>query len=110
MIQDRHSVTQIGPILLGVLAMLTGAACGRRFDRFLPPLDCDTAIGCIAIACLAIFCFAFTSGASYNYRLIFLLGALAYLVDDMNQGVTLRSLPTAVLSFSFYGSLRRNCR
>jgi hypothetical protein len=97
MIQDRHSVAPIGAILLGVLAMLTGAVCGRRFDRFLPPLDCDTARGCIAIACLAIFCFAFTSGSSYNYRLIFLLGALAYLVDDMNQGVTLRSLPTAVL-------------
>jgi hypothetical protein len=96
-IQDRHSVAPIGAILLGVLAMLIGAACGRRFDRFLPPLDFDTARGCIAIACLAIFCFAFTSGASYNYRLIFLLGTLAYLVDDMNQGVTLRSLPTAVL-------------
>jgi hypothetical protein len=96
-IQDRHSVAPIGAILLGVLAMLIGAACGRRFDRFLPPLDFNTARGCIAIACLAIFCFAFTSGASYNYRLIFLLGTLAYLVDDLNQGVTLRSLPTAVL-------------
>jgi hypothetical protein len=96
-IQDRHSILPIGAIFLGVPAMLIGAACGRRFDRFLPSLDFDTARGCIAIACLAIFCFAFTSGASYNYRLIFLLGALAYLVDDMNQRVTLRSLPTAVL-------------
>jgi Glycosyltransferase family 87 len=96
-IQNRHTIAPIGAILLGVLATLIGAACGRRFDHFLPSIDFDTARGCIAIACLAIFCFAFTSGASYNYRLIFMLGTLAYLVDDMNQGVTLRSLPTAVL-------------
>jgi Glycosyltransferase family 87 len=96
-IQSHNSAVQIGAIFLGALAMLVGMACGDRLNRFLPPLDSDRARGCIAIAGLAIFCFAFVSGASYDYRLIFLLGALAYLVDDMNQGVSLNSLPAAVL-------------
>ena len=96
-IQGHHSSAQIGAVLLGALAMLAGLACGDRLNRFLPPLDFDRARGCIAIAGLAIFCFAFVSGASYDYRLIFLLGALAYLVDDMNQSMSLNSLPAAVL-------------
>jgi len=96
-IQAHNSTVQIGALLLGALAMLAGLACGDRLIRFLPPLDSDRARGCIAIAGLAIFCFAFVSGASYDYRLIFLLGALAYLVEDMNQGMSLNSLPAAVL-------------
>jgi hypothetical protein len=39
--------------------------------------------------------------ANFNYRLIFLLGVLAYLVDDINEGVSegvsQRSLPFAIL-------------
>ena len=100
-IQAHHSSAQIGSRPVGVLAMLAGLACGNRLNRLLPPLDSDRARGCIAIAGLAIFCFAFVSGASYDYRLIFLLGALAYLVDDMNQGVSLNSLPAAVLIVLF---------
>ena len=91
LIQSSRLVAPIGAVVLGTFAMLAGAALGSRLDRFLPPLDFDAPRGCIAIACLAIFCFTFASGASYNYRLIFLLGALAYLVDDMGRGVTLRS-------------------
>ena len=62
-------------------------ASGRRLDRFLPPLDFDRARGAIAIAALTIFCFTFIQGASYDYRLLFLMGALAYLIEDVNQGI-----------------------
>ena len=61
--------------------------------------------GCITVSCLTIFCFVFIAGANFNYRLIFLLGVLAYLVDDINErvsegvskGMSLRSLPVAIL-------------
>jgi hypothetical protein len=51
------------------------------------------------------------AGANFNYRLIFLLGVLAYLVDDINEGVSesvsegasLRSLPVAILILLLLG-------
>jgi len=51
----------------------------------------------VAISGLAMFCCAFVAGASYNYRLMFLLGVLAYLVEDMNSRISRQSLWTAVL-------------
>ncbi len=96
-IQDHAIVAPMGALLLGGFAMFVGATCGRRLHRFLPPLDFDRTKGWIAIAALSIFCFAFVSGASYDYRLLFLMGALAYLIEDINQGSTLRALPVAIL-------------
>jgi hypothetical protein len=87
----------VGALLLGVLCMVIGGARSDRVANFLPPLHFNSARATIAIACLAIFCFAFITGASFDYRLIFLLGALAYLVDDLNQRSSLRSLPAAIL-------------
>lgn len=87
----------MGAIILGVLSLIAAAIYSKQIDRILPPLDCDRARGCIAISCLAIFCFAFIFGSSYDYRLIFLLGALAYLVEDLNKNISRRSLPAAIL-------------
>ena len=100
-IEARPVLAKIGAILLGSLAAVAGAIYGERFERFLPRIDFERATGCIAISCLAIFCFVFMAGANFDYRLIFLLGVLAYLVDDINKGVSegasLRSLPFAIL-------------
>ena len=101
----------MGAIILGVLSLIAAAIYSKQIDRALPVLDCDRARGCIAISCLTIFCFAFIFGSSYDYRLIFLLGALAYLVEDLNKSVSLRSLPAAILILlllwgPFYLSLR----
>jgi hypothetical protein len=100
-IEARPIIAKIGAILLGSLAAAAGAIYGERFERFLPRIDFERARGCITVSCLAIFCFVFIAGANFNYRLIFLLGVLAYLVDDINEavseGVSLRSLPVAIL-------------
>jgi hypothetical protein len=97
LIEADHNIARIGAIFLGSLAAAAGAIYGNRFERFLPEIDFERARGCIAVSCLAIFCFVFISGANFNYRLIFLLGVLAYLVEDINKGVSLRSLPFAVV-------------
>jgi hypothetical protein len=100
-IEARPIIAKIGALLLGSLAAVAGAIYGGRCERFLPDIDFERARGCITISCLTIFCFVFIAGANFNYRLIFLLGVLAYLVDDINEGVSegisLRSLPVAIL-------------
>jgi hypothetical protein len=96
-IETRPIIAKIGAILLGSLAAAVGAIYGERFQRFLPSIDFERAKGCITVSCLAIFCFVFTAGANFDYRLIFLLGVLAYLVDDINEDVSLRSLPIAII-------------
>jgi hypothetical protein len=105
LIETRPITAKIGALLLGSLAAIAGAIYGGRCERFLPGIDFERARGCITVSCLTIFCFVFIAGANFNYRLIFLLGVLAYLVDDINprvsegvsKGMSLRSLPVAIL-------------
>ena len=67
----------LGALLLAVLSVVAGASFRKQLDHFLPHLDFDDTRGCIAVAGLAIFCIAFFRGSSYDYRLIFLVGAIA---------------------------------
>jgi hypothetical protein len=97
LISLHPKVASLGGILLGALSLTTSLIYRDRVNQFLPQLDFNHARGRLAISGLAIFCFAFISGASYDYRLIFLLGVLAYLVDDLNNGNSRRSLPPAIL-------------
>lgn len=105
MIQTHYNGASFGAIFLCVLATLGGAAFGGRLDRFLPPIDRESTRGNIAIAGLAIFCFTFILGSNYDYRLIFLLPGLAYLVEDLNQICLNARSRQSSSSFSFYGSL-----
>jgi hypothetical protein len=91
----------VGAAILASLSIVMGTIYRGQLNRFLPQLDFEDARGRIAISCLAIFCFSFISGANYDYRLIFLLGILAYLAEDVNEGVSLRSLPAAVVIVLF---------
>ena len=94
---NHPHAASIGALIIAVLSIGAASIYGDRLDRFLPKLDFDHARGRLAVSGLAIFCFAFVLGASYDYRLIFLLGVLALLVDDMYAGTSRRSLYVAVL-------------
>lgn len=96
-VQHHVKVSSIGALLLAVLSIAAGIRFREQLNRFLPPLDFEDSGGGIAAAGLAIFCIAFVRGSSYDYRLIFLMGALAYLVEVLNRRNSLRCLPTAVL-------------
>lgn len=94
---DHRLAAPMGALLLAAIGMLYGATAGNKLDRFLPPLNSMQPRGAIATACLSIFCFAFIAGASFDYRLIYLTGALAWLVEDLDRSGTKRSLPAALL-------------
>jgi len=97
MVQHHPKAVSLGALLLAVLSVVAGASFREQLDHFLPPLDFDDTRGCIAVAGLAIFCTSFLRGSSYDYRLIFLLGVIAYLVQDLDKRTSLRSLPAAIL-------------
>jgi Glycosyltransferase family 87 len=82
----------VGAIVLAALSLAAVLLFRNQLDQLFSRLDFDHARGRIAICCLAIFCFAFITGASYNYRLLFLLGPLACLVEDLNSNQSRRSL------------------
>jgi hypothetical protein len=96
MIERHHLIASAGSIVVATLSAITATAYRSKFCRFFPPLNFENARGRIAISCLAIFCFTFLAGAAFGYRLIFLLGVLGYLVSDLNQRHSLRSLPVAI--------------
>ena len=96
-LQTNHSFATFAATLLAVASVMLAIFRRRQLGRFLPPLDLQTARGGIAAAGLTVFCFTFMRGSSFNYRLIFLTGVVAYLARDIDRRQTLRSLPAAVL-------------
>lgn len=101
-VENHHWIASVGGVILATLAVCAGAIYGEGLNHFLPPLDFESAIGRVAIACLAIYCFTFLIGSSFDYRLIFLLGVLAYLVHDLNRYASLRSLPACIVLLCFF--------
>lgn len=97
MVRHHPKAISLGALILGCLSVIAGVFFRKRLDRLLPPLDFNDTRGCIAVAGLAIFWVAFLRGSSFDYRLIFLLGAIAYLVEDLNHRSSLRALPATVL-------------
>jgi hypothetical protein len=84
-------------VVVGVCAALYGASGAKPVRMLLTPFDASTGIGAVAASGLAIFCLTFGLGASYDYHLIFLLGPLGFLVRDLANSSSLRSLPVALL-------------
>lgn len=97
LVMDHRIASPVGALILASIGIFLGVRAGDRIGRFLPPLEPTQARGAIATACLSIFCFAFMAGASFDYRLIYLTGALAWLVEDLDRSGTKRSLPAALL-------------
>jgi hypothetical protein len=82
---DEHSIARLATLLAmiaGALAAFAGMRYRERLLRWVPPLTASTAHGTAAIAGMVIFCFAFVLSSSYDYRMIFLLPALALMLDD----------------------------
>lgn len=81
----------LSPDMLRLLAAATGLTVGiiafgasvllPSITTRLPALDASTVSGAIAIACTSIFCFSFLLGSNYDYRLIFLIGAVPMIID-----------------------------
>jgi hypothetical protein len=110
-IVDRRNTVTVGAAILASRSIVMVTIYRGELNRFLPHRDFEDARGRIAISCLAIFCFSFILGAAYDYRLIFLLGILSYLVEDVNGGVSSRSLPAVVVILLFASKLlARRCR
>jgi hypothetical protein len=86
------NAASVGAIVLAALSLTAAFLFRNRLDQFFPRVDFEHARGRLAICGLAIFSFAFTFGANYNYRLLFLFGALAYLVENLNRNQSRRSL------------------
>jgi hypothetical protein len=94
---SHRGAAPIGALILASLSVMAALLFSDRLDQFLPRLDFDHARGRLAIAGLAIFCLAFIFGASYDYRIMFLLTVVAWLTEDLNNNTSLRSLPAAIL-------------
>lgn len=105
-LRDRHVLSTGLAALAGVMAMAAGARWRTRMERILPMLDLWRARGQIAVAGLAIFAFTFLRGSSFDYRLIFLLGAVAYLVQDLGRrdgkAGWMRSSPAILVLLLFF--------
>jgi hypothetical protein len=72
----------------------------RWLDNLVPPATDD-----IAVACVSIYAFAFLLGSNYDYRLIFLLGAMPLLLERLDRCLTASALlPPAVLVLFFWMS------
>jgi hypothetical protein len=69
-------IADVVSVAVAAVAVYFGIRVERRRPGFFPRLDPDDTRDVVAVACLAIFCFAFCLGSNYNYRLLFLLGAL----------------------------------
>ncbi len=90
------------------MALLLGlASAGWLLIRFrracfglFPSLVQGRFLDDLCLACLAIFCFSFLLGSNFNYRLIFLVGALPKLIEAFDEAPLLRLLiaPGAVVA------------
>jgi hypothetical protein len=101
LVDENHGIASVTAILVACISVAVGTIYRQRLYKFLSELNFDTPTGCIAISGLAIYLFSFVSGASYEYRLIFLLGPLAFLVDGTSRGERSRSLPASILLVLF---------
>jgi Protein of unknown function (DUF2029). len=101
MVDQHHGIASVTAIFVACFSVAIGTRYRQRLHQFLPELNFDKANGCIAISGLAIYLFSFVSGASFEYRLIFLLGPLAFLVDSISRGEWLRALPASFLLVLF---------
>ncbi|HET9792698.1 MAG TPA: hypothetical protein VFR08_15495, partial [Candidatus Angelobacter sp.] len=95
-VNAHHVLASIGALILFVGSAAWAILSRDRIASILPPIDFAQPRGLITLSCLAIFCLAFVAGANFFYRLIFLLGVLAYLIEDLNKGTSWRSLAAGI--------------
>ena len=96
----RTSAT-VTALLLGIgVAVWAALGSPRRLRQVLPPLDRRDFADDLCLAGLSIFCLTFLLGSNFNYRLVFLAGALPALIRAFDRSADARVLvaPCAVLA------------
>jgi hypothetical protein len=97
MLNDPGRGYSLAAVALAVAAIAFAGHYRRALYAMVPPLRFDRPTGAVAASCLAVYCSVFISGTNYNYRLLFLIGVLAYLIEDLNRfALRGRSLALAV--------------
>jgi len=101
------SATALGWALVLVLGRLYFFGSRHVFERLLPTLKQGETAGDIAVACLSVFIFCFLLGSNFNYRLIFLLGAMPVMLQHFESRPAVRTLlaPTAVVTLLWLSPL-----
>jgi Glycosyltransferase family 87 len=101
-----HFVASCGALFMGLISFFLVYLFRNSAEKIFVPLDLHHARGQLGICGLTIYCFVFLSGASYDYRLIFLLAPIACLVDDIDSKQSKRSSWMAMaLILLMWGSL-----
>jgi hypothetical protein len=75
---------------------------------FLPKFD-ESSEGVVATACVSIFCFTFVLGSNFDYRLIFLIGILPFLLkvyDEQRRAYGLVA-PAVIVLFLYMSRISR---
>jgi len=101
-VEAHPSIASVCAAAMALPAVVCGVAWEERLYKIVPRLDLDCARGRIAASCMAIYWFTFVLGASFDYRLIFLLGILAYLVKDIDSGSSSHSMWAAVFLLIYF--------
>jgi glycosyl transferase family 87 len=81
----HHFIAPCVAMLMSLVSCLLVFLFRKRAGKVFVYLDARSARGQLALCGLAIYWFTFVTGASYDYRLIFLLAPIAILVDDLDQ-------------------------
>lgn len=68
--------------MMGAAAFAYGAIAYKQLSRWLPSLDGTQWRQAVALAGMACFCLVFAISSSFQYRLMFLLPLMAFLLDD----------------------------
>jgi hypothetical protein len=96
-IATHETLASVFGVAVGAAALVMGACWRIALQRALPVPDVKAARGFLAFSGLAIYCLAFVRGSSFDYRLIFLLAPLMYLIEDLNRKQSRRALPAALV-------------
>lgn len=97
-------------VSLAVIGLLIGVLRRDPITRGFPRIDLYSGRGFLAAAGLTIYGFAFFWGSSFDYRLIFLLCPLMYIVEDLNEKITTIPLLAALILLLFLFCARVSAR
>jgi hypothetical protein len=95
-------------IALAALSIWFGCSQAEVVRRFLPRLDVRNRFGALAVAGLAVYCFSFILGTNYDYRLMYLLLPLAFVLRELSKKVSMGYVPLALLLIGYQLSLYKN--
>jgi hypothetical protein len=94
-------------LVVALGAIYSSSRRAKVILNFVPTLEFRSAHGGIAISCLSIFCFTFILGSNIDYRLVFLLGILAFTLQayDTTRKASFLIVPVTVIIFLWLSRL-----